>query len=178
MTLPKYLSYWEDIYFAFSLKFVLAWFKCIPAEFKYRRDCNGLNIQFCTLTKTDARIHFTSYVFMYLCLHKTDFFQMYIGGFGGRKYKNWTDHLVPKGDFVLQWNKEICTTFLNFAPTLCLKPTWYYKSSCRWKLITHLCASLALCNDFTQLLVVTLMGEKLTCLREQINTDTPHQLLH
>jgi len=32
---------------------------------------------------------------------KTVFFQMYIGGFGGRKNKNWTDHLVPRGDFVL-----------------------------------------------------------------------------
>ena len=41
----------------------------IPAEFKYRRDSNGLNIHFHTPTMTDARIHFTSYVFMYLCLH-------------------------------------------------------------------------------------------------------------
>jgi hypothetical protein len=62
---------------------------------------------------------------------------------------------------------------VKFAPTLFLKLTWYYKSSWRWKLIktlqvvTHLCASLVLCNDFTQLLVVTLMREKRTCLREQ-----------
>ncbi len=68
MTLLKYLSYWEDIFFSFFLKFVLLQFKFIPAEFKYRRDSNGLKIQFRTLTKTDARIHFTSYVFMYLCL--------------------------------------------------------------------------------------------------------------
>ncbi len=68
MTLPKYLSYWEDNCFSFFLKFVLLQFKFIPAEFKYRRDSNGLKIQFRTLTKTDPRIHFTSYVFMYLCL--------------------------------------------------------------------------------------------------------------
>ncbi len=68
MTLPKYLSYWEDNCFSFFLKFVLLQFKFIPTEFKYRRDSNGLKIQFCTLTKTDAIIHFTSYVFMYLCL--------------------------------------------------------------------------------------------------------------
>ncbi len=68
MTLTKYLSYWEDNRFSFFLKFVLLQFKFIPAEFKYRRDSNGLKIQFRTLTKTEARIHFTSYVFMYLCL--------------------------------------------------------------------------------------------------------------
>ena len=45
MTLPKYLSYSEDC-FSFSLKFVLTQFKFIPAEFKYRRDSNGLNIPF------------------------------------------------------------------------------------------------------------------------------------
>ncbi len=68
MTLPKYLSYGEDNCFSFFLKFVLLQFKFIPAEFKYCRDSNGQKIQFRTLTKTDARIHFTSYVFMYLCL--------------------------------------------------------------------------------------------------------------
>ncbi len=46
MTLPKYLSYWEDNCLSFFLKFVLLQFKFIPAEFKYRRDSNGLKIQF------------------------------------------------------------------------------------------------------------------------------------
>ena len=52
----------------FVLKFVLTQFKFIPSEFKYRRDSNGLNIHFRAPTKTDARIHFTSYVFMHLCM--------------------------------------------------------------------------------------------------------------
>ena len=34
MTLPKYLSYWEDNCFSFFLKFVFLQFKFIPAEFK------------------------------------------------------------------------------------------------------------------------------------------------
>ncbi len=64
MTLPKYydaiygiLLYWKDNCFSFSLKSILAQFKFIPNEFKYRRDSNGLILHFRTLTKTDARIH-------------------------------------------------------------------------------------------------------------------------
>jgi hypothetical protein len=47
----------EDDCFSVSLKFILAQFKFIPDEFKYRRDSNGLKLHFHTLTKTDARIH-------------------------------------------------------------------------------------------------------------------------
>ncbi len=36
-----------------------------------------------------------------------------------REKKNWTDRLVPRGDLVLQRNKEICTTFLH----LLLRPS-------------------------------------------------------
>jgi hypothetical protein len=35
--------------------------------------------------------------------------------FWREKNKNWTDRLVPRGDFVLQQNKEICTTFLHLS---------------------------------------------------------------
>ncbi len=52
-------------FFSFFLKFVLAQFKSIPAEFKYRRDRNGLKILFHTLMMTDARIHFKG-MFLYL----------------------------------------------------------------------------------------------------------------
>ena len=52
MLLNKWsLSYWEDNCFSFSLKFALAQFKFIPAEFKYGRDGNGLKINFCTPRK-------------------------------------------------------------------------------------------------------------------------------
>jgi hypothetical protein len=52
------LSYREDNWFSFPLNFILAQFKFIPAEFKYRRYAmvrNGLKIHFRTLTKTKAR---------------------------------------------------------------------------------------------------------------------------
>ncbi len=52
-------------FFSFFLKFVLAQFKSVPAEFKYPRDSNGLKILFHTLTTTDARIHFEGMFFMY-----------------------------------------------------------------------------------------------------------------
>jgi hypothetical protein len=48
-------------FFSFFLKFGLA---SIPAEFKYRRDRNGLKILFHTLTMTDARIHFEGMFFI------------------------------------------------------------------------------------------------------------------
>ncbi len=47
----------EKVIFSFFLKFVLAQFKSIPAEFKYRRDSNCLKILFHTPVKTDARTH-------------------------------------------------------------------------------------------------------------------------
>ena len=34
--------------------------------------------------------------------NKTDFFQMYTVGFGGRKNKSWTDHLSVEGDFEIK----------------------------------------------------------------------------
>jgi hypothetical protein len=51
-------------FFSFFLKFVLAQFKSILAEFKYCRDSNGLKILFHTLTTTDARIHFKGMLFI------------------------------------------------------------------------------------------------------------------
>ena len=69
MTLPKYLSYWENYCFSFSLKFVLTQFKFIPAEFKYRRDSNSLKFHFHTLTKTDTRMHLQVMFFWYLTLY-------------------------------------------------------------------------------------------------------------
>jgi hypothetical protein len=53
-------------FFSLFLKFVLAQFKSIPAEFKYHRDSNGLKILFHTLTRTDARIHFKGMCFYVL----------------------------------------------------------------------------------------------------------------
>ncbi len=44
---------------------------------------------------------------------KTISSQMYIWGFDVSK-KNWTDHLILTGDFVLRRNKEKCTTFLQY----------------------------------------------------------------
>ncbi len=71
MTLPKYLSYWEDNCFSFFLKSVLLQFKFIPAEFKNSLLVLGVNVllgaknQPLTDRLKRISVNYVFYVFMF-----------------------------------------------------------------------------------------------------------------